>query len=194
MGRVYTFELRVEDIDTRGLLTGLPDLGGPTLEPGQEILVRYHRQDSAYQFLTRVIEYDHEQGSQMRIGFPVRITRYQRRKHTRSEVGGTVRFYPTGRENEAARGFIIDLSAGGVQFSTLQAGMFNTGLPAVGASITLDLILPDNHEYVGIVGYVRRVTLDSARTGNVRVQVEFTSIGRKTAEKLELISRRHARG
>lgn len=192
-GKVFTFDVRIQDIDTKGILTGVPELGGPALEPGQEILIRYYRQDSAYQFLTRVLGYEEKASRVMRVGFPSRITRYQRRTHTRAELGGTVRFMPTGQLTDQARGFVKDISAGGVQFSTRQAGMFNSGLPAVGTSITMNFVLPGDHEFVGIVGYIRRVTNDTERPGFVRVQVEFTKISPKAAQRIELISRRNAR-
>lgn len=193
-GKVFTFDVRIQDIDTKGILTGMPDLGGPRLEPGQEVLVRYYRQDSAYQFLTRVLGFEERVGPVVRIGFPSRITRYQRRTHTRAELGGTVRFMPTGQLTNQARGFVKDISAGGVQFSTQQTGMFNSGLPAVGTSISMDFVLPGDHEFVGIIGFIRRVTKDEERPGFVRVQVEFTKISPRAAERMELISRRAARG
>ena len=193
-GKVFTFDVRIQDIDTKGILTGVPDLGGPSIDVGQEILVRYYRQDSAYQFLTRVLGFEDRTGPVLRIGFPSRITRYQRRTHTRAELGGTVRFMPTGQLTEQARGFVKDVSAGGVQFSTRQVGMFNSGLPAVGTSITMDFVLPGDNEFVGIVGFIRRVTSDQERPGFVRVQVEFTKISQRAADRLELISRKFARG
>lgn len=191
-GHVYSFDLRVEDITAEGILTTVPDLGGPVIEPGQEILVRYYRSDSAYQFLTRVLGYDEEYvpGPLLKIGFPMRITRFQRRRHARAEIAGSVRFYPDAGAVQRARGFIRDVSAGGVQFSTRQIGMFDTAVSPIGQPITVDLLLAGGHEFVGIAGRIRRVLQDDERSGYVRVQVEFTNVPPRTAERLALAIRK----
>lgn len=192
-GRVFTFDVRIQDIDTKGILVSLPDLGGQALDAGQEVLVRYYRQDSAYQFLTKALGYEERPPSRLlRIGFPSRITRYQRRQHRRAEIGGTVRFFPPNQVDKAVRGFIKDISPGGVQFSTQQAGMFNTAMPPVGQSLNMDFVLPGGHEFVGILGVIRRISSDPERSGFVRVQVEFTKINPRTAERIVLLSRRLA--
>lgn len=190
--KVFTFDVRIQDIDAKGILATPPDLGGPVLNPGQEVLVRYYRQDSAYQFLTKVLAYEERPpASLMRIGFPTRITRFQRRKQTRAEIGGTVRFLPTGQINNPIRGYVKDISAGGVKLSTRQVGMFNTALPPVGQGLTLDFTLPGGHEFIGIQGVIRRTSNDGDRPGHVVVQVEFTKIKPTVAERIELLSRRY---
>jgi c-di-GMP-binding flagellar brake protein YcgR len=182
----------VEDIDGGGILITQPDPGVPTLLPGQEILVRYYRSDSAYQFLTKVLPPAGEGAGSMflRIGFPSRITRYQRREHARLDVAGTIRFRLRGEVDKTARGFIANVSAGGIQFATRQMGIFDTGISPVGKTLSIDMTLENGEEFLGLSGVIRRVLPDRVRENFVMVQIEFEQVTPKTQQRLQQTLRR----
>ncbi len=186
--QVYTFDVRVEDIDAKGIITSRPDLGGPKLGVGVEILVRYYRSDSAYQFLTKVLAWEKHAGrSRMRIGFPSQITRYQRRQHVRAELSGSVRFYLT-TDEMPSRGFLKDLSVGGVQFQTQQVGLFAKSLNPVGRRLLVDVILSGGDEFIGLPGEIRRVLPDLRNKGFVSVQVKFRELQQKVKQALQEVT------
>jgi c-di-GMP-binding flagellar brake protein YcgR len=186
--RVFTFDVRVEDIDAKGIITTPPDLGGPKLEKGSEILVRYYRSDSAYQFLTSVLSWEERTGRiLMRIGFPSQITRYQRRRHVRAELTGSVRFYLTS-DDLPSRGFLKDLSVGGVQFQTQQVGLFAKSLNPVGRRLLVDVVLSGGDEFIGLPGEIRRVLPDLRNKGFVSVQVKFQQLQPKVKQALEEVT------
>jgi len=191
-GKVFNFEVRIEDIDTKGILTNIPDLGGHSLSVGQEVLIRYYRSDSAYQFLSKVIETIDKSPRRIRFGFPKRITRYQRRQQPRAKVTGTVKFFPPGQLDQRMRGFILDLSAGGIQFSTKQVGMFNTGIRPEGRPLMINISADGGNEFIGIEGSIRRVKTDYNRGGFVNVQVKFTKMSPSTQQRIYQFVKRRA--
>lgn len=187
---MFTFDVRVEDIDGKGIVTSPPDLGGASMPLGSEVLVRYYRKDSAYQFLTKIIAWE-ERGRRpsMRIGFPSQITRYQRRQFARAEIEGSVRFYLTADELPS-RGYLNDVSAGGVNFSTQQVGLFAKSLSPVGRRLLFDIMLSGGDEFIGLPGEIRRVTPDLKNKGFVTVQVRFMNLQPKVKQALEDLTRR----
>ncbi len=190
-GRVFSFNLRVEDLDARGILTNVPDLGGATLNPKHEILVRYFRTDSAYQFLSTILAFENRPHmTLMRLSFPRRITRYQRRKHMRLDYSGTVRYRPVDGSLEMIRGHLKDVSTGGLKFSTPRAGMFNTAVSPIGKSVYIEFVVTDGPSFAGITGEIRRLTNDPVRVENVEVQIRFTRIHERTQQRLNAFIRR----
>jgi c-di-GMP-binding flagellar brake protein YcgR len=189
--RVYTFDVRVEDIDAKGIVTSPPDLGGETVEIGHEVLVRYYRADSAYQFLTKITGWE-EQGGRvlMRIGFPSQITRFQRREHVRGEVTGSVRFY-LNNDEIPSRGILKDLSAGGVSFHTKQVGLFAESLNPVGRRLLVDLMLSNGDEFIGLPAEVRRVVPEPGTKDSVYVQMRFLDLQPKIRQALDDIAKRN---
>ncbi|MBD3167738.1 hypothetical protein GF324_14145 [bacterium] len=187
-GRTFQFVARVEDVDTRGILAGEPDLAGRSLAMGQEVLVRYFRQDSAYQFMSRVLGFDEQKKLRLvRLAFPSRITRFQRRKWERQEVTGTVKFQSAHLKDDITRGFIIDLSAGGMKFSTARAGMFNAARSPVGEHLVLEINTSSGHSFAGINAEIRRVTDDPRIARNVAVQVVFSRIHPKVRAQINKV-------
>ncbi len=190
--KVFNFTLRIEDITKVGIVTDKPDIGGLKLSVGQEMMVRYYRQDSAYQFLTKVIS-ETTEGllPQIIIAFPKQIIRFQRRNNTRAKVDGTVRFYPEGQMANPIRGFMENISSGGIQFTTKQAGMFNTAISPVGKSLTIALTISGGYEFVGLQGDIRRISKDGLRPGFIQVHVQLKGLKKTVKEKLELIARKN---
>ena len=189
--RVFSFDVRIAALDARGIVITIPDLGGEELLPGQEILVRYFREDSAYQFLTKVLSHEAIKGKpHPRLAFPARITRYQRREHPRAELGGVVRFRATPSNGETLRGLVKDISGGGLLFSSPRVPLLEVGVSPVGKMLYLDLTLENGEELYGLSGEIRRVSADPNRTTHVEVQVRFVEINRRQRERLEQIARR----
>jgi c-di-GMP-binding flagellar brake protein YcgR len=188
--RVYTFDVRVEDIDTKGIVTSPPDLGGEPVNLGHEVLVRYYRSDSAYQFLTKISGWEERRGRVlMRIGFPAQITRFQRREHVRADMEGSVRFYATNDEIPS-RGFLNDVSAGGASFRTQQVGLFAKSLNPVGRRLLVDLLLRTGQEFIGLPAEVRRVVPEAGQKGFVGVQIRFMGLQQKIKEALDEVARK----
>lgn len=188
--RVFTFDVRVEDIDGKGIITSPPDLGGEKMDVGHEILVRYYRADSAYQFLAKVLEWvEHGYNDRMRISFPAQITRFQRREHVRAELDGQVRFYQTNDELPS-RGFMKDVSAGGVSFVTKQVGLFARSLNPIGQRLLVDLMLRNGDEFIGLPAEVRRVIPEKGSKDFVNVQMKFMSLQPKVKEALGAVAKR----
>ncbi len=191
-GRVFNFELQVMDLDARGIVTDGPDLAGARLKVGQEVLIRYYRADSAYQFLAKVIEQDLEEETgviTLRFAFPKKITRYQRRKHSRLTLDGAVKFKRT-NENRVFRGFVKDVSTGGIQFSTQRTEIFAVPSDAVGQHLVLDFTLSTGDDFTGMIGQVRRVSPDPERNEFVRVQVLFSKIKGRVKERLVAVEKK----
>lgn len=189
--RVYTFDVHVEDIDAGGIITSPPDLGGETMELGHEILIRYYRADSAYQFLARVLAWEARGAhDRMRISFPAQITRFQRREHVRAELEGQVRFYQSNDELPS-RGFLKDVSAGGVSFVTQQIGLFAKTLNPIGQRLMVDLMLRSGHEFIGLPAEVRRVVPEKGSKDFVNVQMRFLGLQPKIKESLDSVAKRN---
>ncbi|MBS1262211.1 MAG: Flagellar brake protein YcgR [Calditrichaeota bacterium] len=211
-GRVISFDARVRDVDPDGLYVDRPSGIGEALIPGTELLVRYIRSDSAYQFLTIVLEppraddggaTDGMDEPRLEIAgnpvlllrFPARITRFQRREYDRSAVEGVVRYRVGNRDTNAYRGYILDLSAGGVRFATRQPGFLEQGRSPIGRRIFITLLLTKGLELDDVPSEIRRVTLDTAHVDDdyVIVQAAFRELDEKRREKLDTWVRRQQR-
>jgi len=198
--QVVSFDTLVRHVDTKGLFIERPQGIGDRLIPGSEMLVRYVRPDSAYQFLTVILS--HEENADiaddpnatidyrelpLKLRFPNRITRYQRRAYDRSEVEGIVKYRTVDKDIRTYRGYILDLSAGGVRFATRQVGFLEEGRNPVGMHISISLLLTKGYEFNDIVSEIRRVTLDKENVQDdyLIVQAAFRELDPKQQDKLD---------
>ncbi|MCB2213589.1 PilZ domain-containing protein [bacterium] len=206
--QVVSFDTFVRHVDTRGLFFDRPTGIADKLLPGVEVLVRYVRKDSAYQFLTVVLEQEPDQPEDadeddldaeekpvidlkhlpVLVRFPGRITRYQRRAYDRSQVEGVVRYRAGEDDIRTYRGYILDLSAGGVRFATRQVGFLEEGKNPVGMRLKVSLLLSRGTEFHDIPSEIRRVTLDKNNVEDdyLIVQVAFRDIDSKLQDKLDM--------
>jgi c-di-GMP-binding flagellar brake protein YcgR len=127
----------------------------------------------------------------IRFQFPKRITRFQRRQQPRAEVTGTVKFFPPGQIDNPMRGFIIDISSGGIHLSTKQVGMFNTGIRPEGRPLMMNISAEGGNEFMGIEGEIRRVKTDYDRPGFVNVQIQFKKMSPSTQQRIYQFVKRH---
>ncbi len=200
--QVVSFETTVKHVDTEGLFIERPAGIGERLTHGTELLVRYVRPDSAYQFLTEILpENTGDEGEEdesdrvpldirhlpIHLPFPGRITRYQRRVYDRSEVEGIVKYRSSGDDIRTNRGYILDLSAGGVRFATRQISFLEEGKSPVGKKITITLLLSKGVEFNEIASEIRRISLDddNVKDDYLIVQVAFTDLDVRERDKLD---------
>lgn len=189
--KVLTFEQRIQGLDGKGILISEPDLAGLELPPGYPILVRYYRRDSAYQFVSKVSGYEEQNRLRlMRIAFPTRITRYQRRKYPRAVLEGTVQARIADWPNPV-RGYVRNISAGGLLCSLPKVGIFNTAISPVGRSIGLNLTLSTGDTFLEIRAEIKRVAKDTRSDTHILVHLEFETLLDRQRDKLTQITRRH---
>jgi PilZ domain len=208
-GQVISFDTVVRYVDTQGLFIERPTGIEERLEVGSELLIRYVRPDSAYQFLTVILPQETSEGDEdsdpdepmdyrhlpVKLRFPSRITRYQRRAYDRSQVEGIVKYRSANKDIRTYRGYILDLSAGGVRFATRQVGFLEEGRNPVGMHISISLLLSKGHEFNEIASEIRRVTLDKEHVQDdyLIVQAAFRELDPKQQDKLDMWVKRHRR-
>jgi hypothetical protein len=91
-----------------------------------------------------------------------------------------------GPDGETERGFVVDASAGGIQFTTRQVGVFSGISSPVGVTLSLDIHFPDGAEFTGLGATVRRVRPDPSDEDYVRVQAAFSrTMSAKERERLQ---------
>ncbi len=172
--RVFSFSVRVQDIDAKGLLVDVPNLGDSQLQPGQPVLVRYYRTDSAYQFITGVKGYEQPGTTPlMRIGFPGSITRYQRREHDRVEVGGTLQLLTPHGPTRSIRGYIKDISAGGMRVVIPRVEYLVKMDNPLGMRFEIRFTLDTGDSFDKIIASIRKLNQEPYSQSQMLMQLKF---------------------
>jgi len=183
-GRVFSFNTKIEDVQAKGIVIEQPELIGHALSLGQEILVRYFRQDSAYQFLSCIREIFEQSGKKrLLLSFPARITRLQRRAYKRALFEGTVRFRTELDGSRTFDGILRSLSSGGLRFSAPRLGMLTNPPQCIGRNLSLACKIEEQGEFYA-TSNIRRVAQDPQELTSVLVQVEFIDLEPKVSRQL----------
>lgn len=187
--RVFAFDVQILGLDAWGMLVNQPDLAGEQLVEGQAILVRYFRTDSAYQFISKVVRYEEMNGvTMLRLSFPSRITRYQRRKNERTRLEGTVEVQLENSPSASLRGYLRDVSAGGVRCSLpLMRNLMEPEQPP-GRIVNLSFMLLSGERFPGITAKIRRIAPEPGSDKTyVQVQFVFEDIQKKLQNRIQQI-------
>ncbi|MDP8207488.1 MAG: PilZ domain-containing protein [Candidatus Electryonea clarkiae] len=190
--KVFTFDEKIIGLDSGGILIGEPDVGEKSIQIGQSVLVRYYRPDSAYQFISKILDIV-EKGSKFlfRLSFPAQITRYQRRIAARVDMEGTVVVRKSGEESTPLRGFLLNISTGGVLCSLPQVRFLRGKVSLVGVQIKIDLTLSTGEQLSNIEASIRRTSLDPGRKTHIQIHLSFDKVtGNQGAILMKLI-RKH---
>ena len=204
-GKVVAFDARVLHVDAAGLYLDRPSGLNAQLMAGTELLVRYIRSDAAYQFLSRIREVpapadpDEElvapepdpsrlvlRHNPLILRYPARITRFQRRAYPRAHQEGIVQVRRTGGDSRDWRGYIVNLSAGGVRFATKQAGFFEGVTNPVGLRLLVSLLMPKGLDLQGLLAEVRRVTVETGVDGEDYLVIQASFADLPTRERARI--------
>ncbi len=190
--KVISFDLRIEGLDTDGILTMIPEIGELEFEPGLQVLMRYYREDSAYQFMTQVTGIEEKEGVEyLRFSFPGRITRYQRRESPRVKLDGTVHVHLPGEKVSTLRGYVLDVSADGLQCSVPRVGILNESAGSIGKQFMLNFSLVTGDSFDRTAVEIRRVVPDPKQATYVIVQLAFINMPEKQKEKITQVVRQN---
>lgn len=182
--RIFSFHTRIKDIQTRGILIDHPDLGSAKLEPGSDMLVRYYREDAAYQFISRLLDlYIEGKEILVLLGFPAKITRLQRREHIREWFQGKVQIRSEKKEKFPILGDLISLSVGGIQFSCPRTSIFTSAIDSVDSMIGIICDIEGDGRFQAFA-QVRRVSQDPDELKSVRVQAAFHNLDVRVKKQL----------
>ncbi len=173
-GRVFSFSVRIQGLDATGILVDVPELIDTRLQPGTPVLVRYYRSDSAYQFITGIKGFEQPASMKlMRIGFPGSITRYQRRQHERLEIGGTVQLFTPHGPTRSIRGYIKDISDGGMRITVPRVEYLVDIENPVGIKFEIAFTLDTGDKFEKIVASIRKIADETYSSSQLQVQLKF---------------------
>jgi c-di-GMP-binding flagellar brake protein YcgR len=183
-GKVFHFEQQILDLEGKGIITNQPDLAGGRLAVGTKLLVRYYRSDSAYQFMSEVLGTEERNTIPvMRLSFPSRITRYQRRKTIRVKIEGTIQATILGRE-AVLRGYIINISEGGLLCSLPAVEQFADKIRIIGLPVQLGFTMTTGDVFTEIIGTIVRIEKTPNSKTHLNIQIVFDSVYEKQQKQI----------
>lgn len=186
------FDSRIIDLSlTQGVFLQDKEVMGKRLPVGTTLDIFFFRSDSAYYFSAKILSRNLRKGWRcIRVPFPKRIVRSNIRSFLRNEIHGVIQFTSEVDPSVEYKGYIIDVSAGGVQFSTLKTGIFDASASPVGETFAMNLTFEGGKGVVGVVGKVLSTSLDPSKKGNVIVRAKFVRLTERQRNKLEMIARK----
>jgi len=183
------FMARIQDITPKGLYIDRPAIRKRPfpVKAGDLVEIRFHRSDAEYKFSTKILDETLLDGHPALLIEPPReLTRIQRREHFRIDILLNVYFREHLLEDqetllEFKRGWVMNLSAGGLRFVTPAQDALDIWL---GTTLEVNLELSDGTEAKGVIVSVIQVGADPSDRTRTLVVGRFVEISEKSREAI----------
>lgn len=180
-GQRVVFSSRIEGIEEESMLIAAPIRHGVPLllSSGAEIAVQFRARDSMYGFNTVVVGRSLRPIPVWMIKKPVELVRMAQKRHSvRLAINLPVQFsFLEGNDDSVYQGLTVDISAGGLLFSTSQS------LKA-GERLKVELSLSDQMKISSVARVVRIFHKDEGTQHRYGVAVEFEDITETQRDKI----------
>jgi len=178
----------LQDLNENGLYIAMPYLrgGALVLSPGEEIQVRFVRENGVYLFTSRVLARKHETVPLYLIAYPAEVQRIQQRRFVRLPILLDVLYAPVPEKPDEqpvwVKGRTADLSGGGMRLRVPEP------LP-VGTRLLLKFYLPWEKKPVemALQGRVVRTEVTEGREPGEKLYflgIEFVDIRRRDQDEI----------